>query len=137
MSQPLHGKLSRRESQIMNAIYHLGAATAEEIRAHLPDPPSNSSVRVLLRILEEKGHLTHERDGVRFVYRPTVSPEKAGRSELGQLKKTFFGDSVPSVVAALLSMSREELSREDLDALAQLIERAKREDSPNPEDRTP
>ena len=128
MSQPLHGKLSRRESQIMNAVYRLGKATAEEIRANLPDPPTNSSVRVLLRILEENGHLKHERDGQRYVYLPTVPTAKAGHSELKQLKTTFFGDSVPSVVAALLSMSKSDLSHEDLDELSKLIDKAKKED---------
>ena len=128
MSQPLQGKLSRREGQIMTVIYRLGQATAEEVRTHLPDPPSNSSVRVLLRILEQKGHLTHERDGQRYVYRPIVPTEKAGRSELRQLTKTFFEGSVPGVVAALLSMSQSDLSQEELDELAALIEQAKQED---------
>lgn len=128
MSAPLQGKLSRRESQIMSIVYRLGTATAEEIRAELPDPPSNSSVRVLLRILEDKGHLRHEQDGQRYVYLPTVPAEKAGHSALKQLKTTFFGDRVPDVVAALLSMSRADLSSEDLDRLAQLIEEAKKED---------
>ncbi len=128
MSQPLHGKLSRRESQIMNAVYSLGKATAEEVRSNLPDPPSNSSVRVLLRILEEKGHLTHEQDGQRFVYLPVVPTDQAGHTELKQVAKTFFGDSIPSVVAALLSTSRSELSQKDLDELSMLIEQARKED---------
>lgn len=129
MRQPLHGKLSRRESQIMNAVYRMGKATASEIRESLPDPPSNSSVRVLLRILEEKGHLRHERDGRRYVYLPTVSANKAGYSELRQLKTTFFRDSVPSVVAALLSMSKSDLSHEDLNELSKLIDHAKKEEA--------
>lgn len=128
MSQPLRGKLSRRERQIMSVVYELGRPKAEEIRAKLPDPPTNSSVRVLLRILEEKGHLTHERDGQRYVYLPTLPAEKAGHTELKELTKTFFGDSVPSVVAALLSMSTSELSREDLDELSKLIAQAKKEE---------
>ena len=129
MRQPLHGKLSRRESQIMNTVYRMGKATASEIRDSLPDPPSNSSVRVILRILEEKGHLKHERDGRRYVYLPTVSANKAGYSELRQLKTTFFRDSVPSVVAALLSMSKSDLSQEDLDELSKLIDHAKKEEA--------
>ena len=111
----------------MTVVYRLGRATAEEIREQLPDPPSNSSVRVLLRILEEKGHLAHEQDGPRYVYLPTVPTDRAGHSALRQLTQTFFGDSVPSVVAALLSMSHAELSREDLDALSKLIDQAKQE----------
>lgn len=126
MSQSLP-KLSRRESQIMTVVYRLGRATAEEIRENLPDPPSNSSVRVLLRILEEKGHLKHEQDGPRYVYLPTVPTERAGHSALQQLTRTFFGDSVPGVVAALLSMSASDLSREELDELSRLIEHARKE----------
>jgi predicted transcriptional regulator len=110
----------------MNAVYRRGTATAKEIRASLPDPPTDSSVRVLLRILEEKGHLKHERDGRRYVYLPTVPASKAGYSELKQLKTTFFRDSVPSVVAALLPMSTSDLSFEDLDELSKLIDDAKK-----------
>lgn len=112
----------------MNVVYRMGTATAKEIRTGLPDPPSNSSVRVLLRILEEKGHLKHERDGRQYVYMPTVPVTKAGFSELYQVKSTFFGDSVRSVVAALLSMPESDLSQEDLNELSQLIERAKKEE---------
>lgn len=129
--QPLHGKLSRRESQIMNVVYRMGRATAKEIRTHLPDPPTNSSVRVLLRILEEKGHLRHVTEGRTYVYLPTVPAEKAGYSELKQLKSTFFGDSVRGVVSALLSMSESDLSHEDLDDLSDLIEKAKKEERPS------
>ena len=112
----------------MNVVYRMGKATAKEIRAELPDPPSNSSVRVLLRILEDKGHLQHERDGREYVYMPTVPVNKAGFTELRQVKSTFFGDSVRSVVAALLSMSESDLSQEELDELTRLIEQAKKEE---------
>lgn len=128
MRQPLHGKLSRRESQIMNVVYRMGRATAKDIRAALPDPPTNSSVRVLLRILEDKGHLKHVSEGRQYVYLPTVPADKAGYSELEQLKTTFFGDSVRSVVSALLSMSESDLSHDELDELSALIENAKKDE---------
>ncbi len=125
MAGPLRNQLSRRESQIMDIVFQLGEATATEIQERLPDPPGNSAVRVLLTILEGKGHLTHRREGKRYIYRPTVVPEKARQSALVHLLKTFFGGSVPQVVAALLSAT--ELSDEELDQLAQLIEQAKKE----------
>jgi predicted transcriptional regulator len=112
----------------MNVVYRMGKATAKEIGAGLPNPPSNSSVRVMLRILEEKGHLKHERDGRQYVYRPTVPTSRAGFSELNQVKSTFFGDSVRSVVTALLTMPESDLSQEDLDDLSRLIEKAKKEE---------
>jgi BlaI family transcriptional regulator, penicillinase repressor len=126
MAGPLHSQLSRRESQIMDIVFQMGEATATEIRERLPDPPSNSAVRVLLSILEEKGHLTHRREGKRFVYAPTLVPEKARRSALAHLLKTFFAGSVPQVVATLLSNA--EITGDDLDKLAQLIEQAKKEE---------
>ena len=125
MAGPLHTQLSRRESQIMDIVFQLGEATAEQIRAQLPDPPSNSAVRVLLSILEERGHLTHRRDGKRFIYSPTLVPDKAKRSALSHLVKTFFGGSVPQVVATLLSDA--ELTSADLDELARLIAQARQE----------
>lgn len=123
----LHERLSRRESQIMNVLYRLEEATAEEVRQQLPDPPTNATVRSVLRILEEKGHLTHHKEGRRYVYAPTVPPEKAKRSALKHLTETFFGDSAPDAAAALISMSRSELSDEDLDHLARLIDEARSE----------
>jgi predicted transcriptional regulator len=119
--------LSRRERQIMNAIYRLGRATAQEVLENLPDPPSYSSVRALLRVLEEKGHVRHEQDGPRYVYRSTVSREVARRSALRQLLGTFFDGSAEQAVAALLDLSARDLSDEELDRLAALIERAKEE----------
>ena len=129
MVNPLHTQFSRRESQIMDVIFQLGEATAAEILEHLPDPPSNSAVRTLLGILEEKGQLTHRREGARFVYVPTLLPEKAKQSVLGHLTKTLFGGSVPQVVAALLSTA--DLSDAELDELAQLIHQARKEDKSN------
>src|SRR4051812_14912421 len=126
MTGPLHTQLSRRETQIMDVVFQLGEATAAEILEHLPDPPSYSSVRALLTILEDKGHLTHRRDGTRYVYAPTMANEKARRSALDHMLKTFFSGSAPQVVAALLSTN--DLSPEDLEELARLIEQARNED---------
>src|SRR5215470_13273989 len=102
MGEELYSRLSRRERQIMDIIFALGEATAAEIVERLPEPSSNSSIRILLGILEEKGHLTHRTEGTRFVYRPTVEPEKAKRSALDHLIKTFFRGSASQVVATLL-----------------------------------
>lgn len=126
MTGPLHTQLSRRETQIMDVIFELGEATAVEILEQLPDPPSYSAVRALLTILEEKGHLTHRREGTRYIYAPTLPVEKAKKSALTHLLKTFFGGSAPQVVATLLSTT--DLSKADLDELARLIEEAQQEE---------
>lgn len=119
--------LSRRERQIMDVIYRHGQATAAEVLENLPDPPSYSAVRAMLRVLEEKGHLKHRQEGPRYIYVPRVSRERAKRSALKHLLQTFFDNSPTSAVATLLDLSREELSDEDLDRLARLIDQAKRE----------
>jgi predicted transcriptional regulator len=106
--------LGRRERQIMDIVFRLGRATAQEVLAELADPPSNSAIRGMLRLLEEKGYLTHEQDGPRYVYRPTVAPEQASRSAMRHLISTFFGGSRESAVAALLDdapISAEEYER--------------------------
>jgi predicted transcriptional regulator len=120
-------QLSKRERQIMDAIYRRGAATAAEVHAAIPDPPSYSAVRALLRILEEKGHLTHAQDGPRYVYSPVVSRTAARESALRGIVRTFFDGSPTEAVAALLDMSDGKLSRTDLDEIAGLIRRAKKE----------
>ena len=119
--------LSRRERQIMEIIYRRGRASAADVMKNLPDPPSYSAVRATLRILEEKGYLRHEKQGARYVFRPTLPRTRAGRSALRQLLKTFFDGSVERAVAALLDVSESELSDEDLDRLARLIEQARKE----------
>lgn len=120
-------ELGRRERQIMDAVYRLGQATAAEVRAELADPPSYSAVRAMLRLLEEKGLLKHEQDGLRYVYRPTVAPEQARRSALKHLVHTFFGGSPEEAMTALLEMSDVELSPADRARLAKLVQRAKAE----------
>jgi predicted transcriptional regulator len=119
--------LSRRERQIMDIIYREGRATAAEVLAGLPDPPSYSAVRAMLRVLEEKGHLRHEQSGPSYVYTPTLPRDQARRSALRHLLKTFFGGSATQAVAALLDVSKKELSDEDLARLSDLIEAAKKE----------
>ncbi len=120
-------RLSRRERQIMELIYASGQATATEVLERLPDPPSYSTVRALLRILETKGHLRHIVDGTRYVFLPTVAPERARRSAMQNLLQTFFEGSPEKAVAALLDVSRSELSEKDLDRISRLIENAREE----------
>ena len=119
--------LSRRERQIMDVIYRAGEATATEVLAGLPDPPSYSAVRAMLRILENKGHLRHVSDGTHYVYRPTLPRDRAGKPALENVIETFFDGSAEKAVAALLDLSRPELSRSDLDRLSELIDQARRE----------
>ena len=118
-------QLSRRERQIMDVIYARGQATAAEVTSALPDPPSYSAVRALLRILEQKGHLRHEEDGPRYVFLPTVSRDRARRSAMRNLVKTFFDGSPAQAAAALIDHA--DLSSDDMDRLAALIEKARTE----------
>jgi BlaI family transcriptional regulator, penicillinase repressor len=122
-----HQNLSRRERQIMDLLYRHGLATAAEIQAGLPDPPSYSTVRALLRILEEKGHIKHRVEGTRYVFLPSVPRETAKRSALRQLIDTFFEGSTAQAVAALLDQTARDLSAEELDRLAELVEKARKE----------
>ena len=124
---PENVTLSRRERQIMDILYRLGSATAAEVQEHLPEAPSYSAVRALLRILEDKGHLKHEYDGPRYVYAPIVSRPVAQKSALKQIVRTFFDGSASQAVAALLDMSAKDLSDNELERLAKMVEQAKRE----------
>lgn len=129
MSKKEHHTLSRREQQIMDIIYSRGQASATEVMENLPAPPSYSAVRALLRVLEEKGHLRHKRDGQRYLYFPTVARERMKRSALRRVLQTFFNDSAEDAVAALLDISQERLSDEELERMAKLINQARREGS--------
>jgi BlaI family transcriptional regulator, penicillinase repressor len=120
-------KLSRRERQIMDVIYRLGRATAAEVHSALPDPPSYSAVRAMLRVLEEKNHLRHEEKDLRYVFTPVVPREKARRSAVLHLLDTFFDGSPEQAIATLLDVSAADLSPEDLDRMAALVEKARRE----------
>ncbi|MHC5541264.1 BlaI/MecI/CopY family transcriptional regulator, partial [Singulisphaera rosea] len=123
MSRKSQAGLSRRERQAMDIIYELGRATAAEVLERLPDPPSYSAVRAMLRVLEEKGHLRHEQDGPRYVFLPTLARESASRSAMRQLIQTFFGGSAEKAVAAMLDLSEDAMSEDQLDRLADLIEK--------------
>jgi predicted transcriptional regulator len=122
---PIH-ELSRRERQILDILYSQGRATAAEVQTALPDPPSYSAVRALLRILEEKGHVRHEQDGPRYVYLPTVARDSAKKSALRHLLQTFFDGSAEQAISALLDGSAARLSDSELDRLARMIEQARR-----------
>ena len=119
--------LSRRERQIMDVLYRLGSATAAEVQSNIPEAPSYSAVRALLRILVEKGHIRHSYDGPRYIYSPIISRPVAQKSALKQLVKTFFDGSTSNAVAALLDMSGKDLSDSELDRLAAIVEQAKSE----------
>jgi predicted transcriptional regulator len=118
--------LSRRERQIMQVIYRLGRATAVDVHAALPDAPSRTAVRTLLRILEEKGHLRHRQDRLTFVYEPTRPRAQAARSALRRLLDTFFEGSLEKAVAAHLGEAADALSTDELDRLADLIRQARK-----------
>ena len=119
--------LSRRERQIMDVLHTKRQATAAEVLAALPAPPGYSAVRTLLRILEEKGHVRHRREGARYVYVPRTSPEIARRSALKRVVSTFFQGSVAQTMAALLETADTELSDTELTRLQQLIKKARKE----------
>lgn len=120
-------ELSRRERQIMDSLYELGRATAAEVRERLPDPPSYSAVRAMLRILEDKGHLRHEQDGPRYVFSPSVPREQARESALRRVVRTFFDGSPESAMSALLDLGVEDLDEEALRRLADRIAEARKE----------
>ena len=121
-----HHDLSRRERQILDILFKSGRASAAEVQAALPDPPSYSAVRALLRILEEKGHVRHEQDGPRYVYAPTVARNNAQRSALRHILQTFFNGSAEQAISALLDDQSTKLSTAELDRLATLIDHARK-----------
>jgi BlaI family transcriptional regulator, penicillinase repressor len=127
MTSRTHAVLTKRERQIMDALYRLGRATAAEILQAMPGAPSYSTVRTQLRVLETKGHVRHEEHGLRYVYTPTVPRHSARRSALKHLVETFFDGSNANVVAALLGGDGSRLSDDDLDRIAALLENARRD----------
>ena len=120
-------ELSKRERQIMDALYRLGKASALEIRESIPNPPTYTAVRTLLTILQEKGHVTYQRDGARYIYEPVVPRDEMALSVVDGVLQTFFEGSVERIVATLLERKDTKLTDEELDRLAELIEQAKRE----------
>ena len=121
-----HRDLSRRERQILDILYQRGQATAAEVQAALPEPPSYSAVRALLRILEDKRHVRHEQDGPRYVYLPTVARDNAQRSAMRHMLQTFFDGSAEQAISALLGDSSAKLSSAELDRLARMIDTARK-----------
>ena len=121
------GGLSRRERQIMDILYQRGKSSASEVLEAMPDAPGYSAVRAMLRVLEEKGHVKHQAEGLKYVYIPTVARDKAKRSAVKHLLDTFFKDAPEQVVAALLDISSTRLTRAELDRMAEMIETARRE----------
>ncbi len=119
--------LSRRERQTMEILFARGEATAAEVQSALPDPPSYSAVRALLRVLEQKNLITHQRDGARYVFKPKVTHVQASNSVLRQMVTTFFEGSATRAVAALLDLNADKLSTAEANELERLIEKARRE----------
>lgn len=129
MSRSLHAVLSRRERQIMDVLYQLGRATAGDLIKTLPGEPSDSTVRTQLRVLEAKGHVRHEEDGQKYVYFPVVPRRVVRKSALKHVMNTFFDGSAEKVVAALLGPDGGRLTDEELDRIAELVEKARAEES--------
>ena len=119
--------LSRRERQIMDIVYELEKVSVAEVLERIPDPPSYSTVRALLRVLEEKGHLRHKQEGPRYIYFPTLSREEARQNALKHIMKTFFDNSTEEAVSALLNISEDKLSEIDYKRLSELIKKARKE----------
>ena len=119
--------LSRREREILETLYTADGLTVAEVRERMPDPPSYSAVRALIRILEEKGHVRHEECGPRYVFFPLVPRDTARRTAMQSVVATFFGGSAEEAMVALLDTSRERLGDAELDRLAALIAAARSE----------
>ena len=124
MAKKDEAQLSRRERQIMEIVYRKGNATAADVHDEMPDRPSYSAVRALLRVLEEKGQLRHRQDGPRYVYSPTVPRDRARRSALQRVVGTFFAGSVTDAVAALLDLESARLDDGELERLSTLVAEA-------------
>ena len=122
-----HSTLTRRERQIMDILYRRGRATAAEVMGALPGTPSSSTVRTQLRVLEEKGHVRHEEQGLRFIYLPAVPRHAARRSALRHVVDTFFDGSAEKVVAAVLGGEGSRISDDELRRIAALVEKARKE----------
>ena len=129
MARETHSALSRRERQIMDALYRRGRATAAEVMEVLPGQPHYSTVRTQLRVLEEKGHVRHEEEGLRYVYMPVLARHAARKSALRHVIATFFDGSTEKAVSALLGREGGRLSDEQLDRIEELIAKARKEGS--------
>jgi BlaI family transcriptional regulator, penicillinase repressor len=127
MTSEKHMQLGRRERQIMDIVYRRGQASVAEVRSDLPDPPSYSAVRGMLGLLEDKGYLRHQQQGLKYVYGPADDASEVRDSALQHMVKTFFGGSPERAVAALLEMSDSKLSAKEKHYLSQLIKKAQQE----------
>ena len=121
------GGLSRRERQIMDILYQRGKASASDVREAMEAAPGYSAVRAMLRVLEEKGHVKHQAEGLKYVYVPVVARDQAKQSAVKHVMETFFNGSAEQIVAALLDVSSTRLTREELDRMSEMIEQAKTE----------
>jgi predicted transcriptional regulator len=119
--------LTRREREIMDIVYRLGRASAQDVLDNLAAPPSYSAVRALLRLLEERGHVKHVEEGARYVYLPAVPRGEARRKALSHVVATFFGGSIEQAMLTLVESSRSKLSQGELERLAQIVEQARKE----------
>ena len=125
--QPIDRHLSRRERQIMDVLFQMEEATAAEVQERLPEAPSYSAVRAMLRILEDKGHVRHHEDGPRYVYRPVVARDTAQKTAISHMLRTFFDGSVEAAMTALLDATDRRLSRDEVERLSSLIDERRRE----------
>jgi len=119
--------LTRREREIMDIVYRLGRASAQEVLDNLAEPPGYSAVRALLRLLEERGHVKHVEEGARYVYLPAVARGEARKKALAHVVTTFFGGSIEQTMLSLVESSRAKLSKEELERLAEIVEQARQE----------
>jgi predicted transcriptional regulator len=119
--------LSRRERQIMEILYRDGKVSVSQVMEAMEDAPGYSAVRAMMRVLEEKGHVKHQAEGLKYVYLPVVAREKAKRSAVKHLLDTFFSEAPEQVVAALLDVSSNRLTAEELDRMAAMIDKARKE----------
>src|SRR5260221_14629731 len=124
-----HTSLTRRERQIMDVLYRRSRATAADVMAELPGEPNYSTVRTQLRVLEEKGHVHHEEQGLRYIYAPALARHAARKSALRHLVETFFDGSAEKTVAALLGGDASKLSEDELRRIAEIVTKARKEGS--------
>ena len=125
--QDPHTDLSRRERQIMDALYRLDRASASEIRDAIPEPPSNTAVRTLLTILQEKGHVRFIREGMKYIYEPVVSREEIAKDTIDRVVQNFFGGSIERVVATLVNSKEGDLTNDQIDNLQSIIDKARKQ----------
>ena len=125
MGTPYFSELSRLESQIVDVLFQLKQASVSDVVRHLPGSSKYDTVRITLGILERKGYVTHHKEGARYIYAPVITADRAKKSALTHVTKTFFGGSTPKVIQALLGLSSKDLTEEDLTAIEEMIDKAR------------